>query len=253
MRSYAHIVNPVTAGAARFHQDLTLESMRRAAQRSSLPVALFAAGETGSPPDGFGATRVLTRTVRDLAHFAEPRPLPLIGDVLARLYEASVAEWLVYTNIDIVLGEDFYRAVDAEVAAGAEALVINRRTIEAPAHPVTLDWLSAQAGEPHPGYDCFVWRRGLLEDVSFHGVCIGFPPIGRVLVAALSSQTDAFRLLTDRRLTFHIGDDKRWQSERYLDYWRYNQQQALLVLDGLPRLSSLALALRDEIARQEQL
>jgi hypothetical protein len=260
MRSYAHIVNPVRVPPGHeLHQaqPLTFESMRRARDRAQAAGAQVDLLTAALPDDrmeiaGFRATPDLTRTVLSLGHFEEQRPLPLIGDILDRLYANTDAQVLLYTNVDLAVHPDFYLALEAELDAGHQAFTIDRRTVHGGADR-DLDWLVAQEGEPHGGHDCFVFERALLEGVSFHGVCIGFPPVGRVLLAALSSRARGFTILEGRRLTFHIDNAKQWQSARYQDYWRHNQREALRALDDLGPLSPLARALRDEIAAQEQM
>lgn len=258
----AHIVNPARVGPdSDLHaaQPLTFESMRRARERAALKgvrVSLYTAqlAADREPVEGFTATPDLTRTVLDLCRFAEPRPLPLIGDILARLYSASEAATFIYTNVDIAVHPDFYLAIAGERAQGRDAFSINRRTVSLVVSD--LDALLADPGEPHAGHDCFVFARELLEQVDFRGVCIGFPPVGRVLLAALSTRARDFATLTDRFLTFHAQDRKQWQGERYQDYWRHNQREALAVIDALAEsgpLSPLALELRQEIAAQERM
>jgi hypothetical protein len=263
MRSFAHIVNPVRAQPGHeLHQaqPLTFESMRRArerAQAAGLQVTLLACAlpEDHRELPGFQATHALTRTVQALGRFEEPRPLPLLGDILERLYAESDAEVLVYTNVDLALHPDFYLALDAELEAGRQAFSINRRTVhDGAGRP--LEWVLAQAGEPHGGHDCFVFERAVLQDIDFHGLCIGFPPIGRVMLAAMSTRGRGFATLDDRMLTFHVDNAKVWQSRRYQDYWLHNQREGLRAIDGLAArtpLSPLARALRDEIAAQEHM
>jgi len=260
MRSYAHIVNPVRVKPGHeLHeaQPLTFESLRRArdrAQSAGLEVSLLACAlpeDRGELP-GFTFTPDLTRTVLALGRFEEPRPLPLMGDILTRLYQSSDAQVLVYTNVDLAVHPDFYLAIDAEVAAGRQAFSINRRTVHGGAGR-PLDWVLAQAGEPHGGHDCFVFERAVLEGFDFHGVCIGFPPVGRVMLAAMSSRGRGFATLEDRSLTFHVDNAKVWQSLRYQDYWLHNQREGLRAIDGLQPRSPLAQALRDEIAAQEHM
>ena len=39
------------------------------------------------------------------------RKLPLLADIIERLYENSDAEWLIYTNVDIAVQPHFYESV----------------------------------------------------------------------------------------------------------------------------------------------
>jgi hypothetical protein len=112
----AHLVNPVRCPAAAeltHTQPLTFESMRRAAERagSELRVELLT---TQYPQDHpvippyFRRTADLTRSAADMHSFTVRRELPLACDLLARLYGASEAPYLIYTNVDIILHPSFY-------------------------------------------------------------------------------------------------------------------------------------------------
>jgi len=135
---------------------------------------------------------------------------------------------------------EFYRAI-AERMSRHDALSIRRRTVRATAAQARdLDWLAQQDGEPHAGHDCFVFGRKLLEGVDFGRVCIGFPPVGQVLLAALSTLAASFAELTEERLTFHANDDRQWRDPRFEDYWQFNQNEARLVLERLIRTRPLS-------------
>ena len=111
--------------------------MRRAAGRAGFEVELWAASlpRDRQPLPGFRVAPDLDRSVLDCGRFAVPRALPLVGDILGRLYQSSRADWFVFTNADIVLADDFYRVVTAQ---GAACLSVHRRTVRARG-PVELD------------------------------------------------------------------------------------------------------------------
>jgi hypothetical protein len=254
--SIAHLVNPVSG-----HRELdavqtiTFASMRdaRAHAAGAAQVELLAAGfvDDDPLPGGFRSTRPLARSVLDAGRFALPRRLPLIGDLIERLVESSDAEWLVYTNVDIGLSADFYRQL-ARLGEEADAFTINRRTVAAtPEQARDLEWLRAQPGEPHWGHDCFVFHRRLVEGVDLGTVCIGFPPVGQLLLAVLSTLAPRFRVHDQLHLTFHVNDDRSWCDPRYDDYLAHNCAEALAALDRVAqkrRLSPLAEEARANIA-----
>ncbi|MCR4288341.1 MAG: hypothetical protein NUW09_10065, partial [Deltaproteobacteria bacterium] len=168
MRKIAHIINPVKAAKTSdlfVAQPVTFETMRVAREfaRGKVAVELYTAQypeDRSFVPDGFQPTRDLDRSVMDLGSFREKRKLPLIKDILDRLYEAVDAEYMIYTNVDIALMPHFYLAVDKFIDEGHDAFVINRRTISGRRKLVKdIPLMYAELGKPHPGHDCFVFRR----------------------------------------------------------------------------------------------
>ncbi|MBP7865995.1 MAG: hypothetical protein KA419_08585 [Acidobacteria bacterium] len=259
--SFAHLVNPVRVGPASdlyAAQPVTFESMRRARDRAAaegLSVTLLSAQypeDRERVPSGFTPTPDLAFSSADIGAFRVPRKLPLFADLLARLYGGSPADILVYTNVDIALQPDFYLTVAGWLSGGADSAVVNRRTVAAdPDQARDLEWLAAQPGERHRGYDCFVFRRGLLADVDFGRLLIGVAGFGKTVVAALSSLDPGFRLEKDAHLTFHINNDRPWRDEALDDYWRFNLAEGHRVLDRLrERLGGLS-PLAEELYRRQ--
>jgi hypothetical protein len=242
--SLAHIINTVTVGKESdlfLAQPITFETMRRArAFAQALDVELYTTQfvEDRVALDGFRATPDLERSVLDFGEFAVRRKLPLIGDVLARLYAASGADVFIYTNVDIALKREFYVAVaalmDGARGRGLDAAVINRRTVHATVEQASdLEWLYRQPGDKHPGWDCFVFRRALLQGFDFHALCIGAVPVGQALLAALSTLAERCELYEDEALTFHVNDDRVWQSPANQPFQAHNFREAQKIVDAL--------------------
>ena len=232
MLSLAHIVNPVIVPESSdlfVAQPITFETMRRAraAARDVADVALLSAQfpeDRPLVPDDFVATSDLERSALDLGDFEIPRKLPLVKDILDRLYEhAPHADFLVYTNVDIALMPHFYTAVERYIDRGLDALVINRRTISAEHQEIdALPLMYAQVGKPHSGYDCFVFRRDLYPRFELGNVFIGAPHVGNVLRINLLCNADHFKRFKNLHLTFHLGNDQIWRSGKYDDYAERN-------------------------------
>jgi hypothetical protein len=137
MLRVADIVNPFIASEKSDHkiaQPITFESMRVAHSfaHNQVDVQLYSAQfpeDRGSVPSYFQCTRDLERSVLDVARFRIPRKLPLLQDILQRLYETTDADCLIYTNVDVALMPSFYLAVARWVEQGIDSLVINRRVI----------------------------------------------------------------------------------------------------------------------------
>jgi len=239
----AHMVNPVNAAPGSdltVAQPVTFESMRRARDLAEgVDVSLFTCQypeDRAVLPEGFTATDDLDRSVLDVGSFSKPRKLPLIADIISRLYHATDAEILVYTNVDIALMPYFYTTIAAMVEDGHDAMVINRRTIsDHHRDPDGLPLMYAEAGASHPGHDCFVFRRDAVPAFDLGEVCIGINWVGRVLIWNLCLQGHRFSEFTDRHLTFHIGNDKAWKNPDFDDYREFNRQQSASVLDRLSK------------------
>ena len=109
-------------------------------------------------------------------HFTVYRKLPLIADLVQRLYSGSSAPYLIYTNVDIIVHPTFYQQVAARIRSGLDAFIINRRRI--PNHYRSLEDLPkifALDGASHPGFDCFVFHRSLYSKFRMGRICVGIP------------------------------------------------------------------------------
>ena len=225
-------------------QPITLASMRaaQAFARDDVAVELYAvrgANENVIIPEGFHAARPLERDARSVGPQRVTRPLPLLKDVLDRLYETSDAEYFVYTNIDIALMPHFYVAVQSFIAKGHDAIVINRRTIPAAfSSPADLPAMYACIGTPHPGFDCFVFRRSLYPRFVLGDVCLGSGHVDLPLICSMIATYPSFLLVADEHLTFHLGDPRVWYRRKYRAERAHNDREASMALVALAKLSS---------------
>lgn len=244
MRTFAHIVNPVVVQPSSdlfFAQPVTFETMRAARDfaKGKVAVQLLTtqyAEDRSLVPDDFIMTPDLERSVLDVAPFQRSRKLPLIGDIVNRLYEASPdADYLVFTNNDIALMPYFYVAVDALIDSGYDALVINRCVVTANyRHLAEIPLMYAATGRIHEGHDCFVFRRDAFPQFRLGDVCVGIPYIGRVMVWNLFCFGSRYGEFKDMHLTFHLGDPPmKWQGGGQEDYVAYNKSAAGRVMREL--------------------
>lgn len=215
----AHIVNPVVVPETsdlHIAQPITFETMRRAqaAAAGTVDVELFSAQypeDRAAVPAFLTPTEDLTRSSRDVHGDQRARRLPLIADVLDRLYRASEADHLIYTNVDIAVAANFYTAIAAFVEGGYDALTITRRTVSKRFRSVDdIPAMLHRRGRSHPGWDCFVFPRRLVPRMELGSVCIGAPGVGLVLLANGIRHAERFGVFRDERLTFHRGNDRRW-------------------------------------------
>lgn len=235
MLKIAHIINPVKVKKTvdlYWAQPITFETMRIAKEfaRENAEVTLLTAQfpeDAGFVPRIFKKTKNLKRSVLDLGKFYKKRRLPLLRDILDRLYTSSQADYLIYSNCDIGLMPYFYTTIAQIVEQGYDAFVINRRTI--PETYTRLDdipLMYSETGESHKGFDCFVFKRELYPGFELGNVCVGIQGMGRLLVWNLVSAAKKFKEFKDSHLTFHVGNDRVWLKEEYADYKLFNRQEA---------------------------
>lgn len=233
MNSVAHIINPFIASPdSDLHkaQPITFESMRRAKLKAEgfIKIELLSAqfeDDSDSIPDFFIKTQNLSRSVLDAETFNKKIKLPFITDILERLYTESTADYLIYTNVDIGLYEDFYLSVNEFINLGLDAFIINRRRLpDSYESPEQLDEIYLDKGLPHPGFDCFVFHRSLYPQLKLEGICIGVPFIEISFSQNLFALSKNFKLFEKEYLTFHIGEEI-FKKRAPIEYFNYNRKQ----------------------------
>jgi hypothetical protein len=243
MIKLAHIVNPVaTPPGSELHvvQPITYESIRRAKEfAADIDVKLYAVAyeeDSAAMPNFFGKLKDLDRSVLDLGTFTKKKKLPLIADILRRLYDNTDSDWLIYTNADICLMPQFYSAVVAMIAEGHDAILITRRRISKQYDSVVqLPMMYSEIGGPHPGYDCFVFHRSLLDRFVLDGICIGVPFIEVTLLHNFIAFAKNLKHADDLHLTFHIGMEVMPPIDQ--EYYKYNR--GIYESNILPKLRPL--------------
>ena len=159
-------------------------------------------------PDGFEVLPNLKRSVSDCNPLLSDRKLPLIADILKILEENSDAEYFIYSNADIGLMPHFYQYVTQKLNEGYDALVINRRRLNARYTKIEeLPEIYADLGASHPGFDCFVFKRSLIKKFVLGDICVGISFIGVALAHNVFSLAEKPLFIPDQHLTFHIGVD----------------------------------------------
>lgn len=239
--SLAHIINvfqPPEGSDLKLAQEVTTRSMMQAFEiaKNQVDISLLTAQtpkDVELVPNGFIATKNLERDVTSCGQFAKPLPLPLLKDILDRLYDESDAEYLIFTNLDIGVQPDFYLKVVEFIKAGHDAFMINRRRIPARYQSADrIDEMYAEKGLKHPGFDCFVFKRELYPKFSLAKVCTGVPFIEITLSQNLFCFAKNPKVFTDEHLTFHIGMEifnKRAPKE----YLTYNGKQFWKAMENI--------------------
>lgn len=189
-------------------------------------------------PGFFQRTPDLERSVADVHPFSVRRQLPLLADLLERLYAATSARYLVYTNVDIILHPSFYEVVAGRLASGLDALIINRRRIASHYRSVEdLPEIHSLRGQPHPGFDCFVFDRALFKHLRLGRVCIGIPFVEMTFSQNLFCHAPRFALFDRDVLTFHVGMEVF--KKRDPEYLAFNRTEFWRVIELLlPQLDS---------------
>ncbi|MDD3876538.1 MAG: hypothetical protein PHT69_07945 [Bacteroidales bacterium] len=222
----AHIVNifkPDYNSDLYTAQPITLESMRVAKNfsDSEISIDLFSAHypeDNDMVPSFFLKTTFLELSVTNRGKFKTNRKLPLISEILQKLYEASDAEYFIYTNNDIILLPFFYKTVKQIIEQGHDAFIINRRRISSRFNKIEdLPLIYAECGKKHPGFDCFVFKREIFPKMHLDNICIGVPFIGVTLAHNLFCFARNFKLFDDLHITTHIGLDIMGHRTEY--YW----------------------------------
>jgi hypothetical protein len=221
-------------------QPITFETMSTAREfagnRVDVDVELYAVqyfDEERIPlPESFTRTPDLTRCVGDVGAFRIERKLALIKDILDILYESCSADYLIYTNLDIALQPYFYQVTADIIRQGYDAFIINRRTI--PGHYTSIEEIPlmlAEIGEKHPGWDCFIFERNLYPKFKLGNACIGTDWIGRMMVTNMAALARRFKVFPDLQATFHIGDERVWNSDDFSDYTEHNKNECRKTLE----------------------
>jgi len=239
--SIAHIINPVLVNESsdlHIAQPITFATMKTAQQQAQgkVDITLYTAQYPEDDPiipEGFIKTPHLDRSILDIGKFQLPRKLPLIKDILDRLYKvAPEADYFIYTNADIALQPHFYTEVAKLIEKKYDAFIINRRTIPDHYKNVSeIPQMYAEKGEPHPGQDCFVFKRSLYEKFYLENHVIGVGFCFRSMLLNCLCHAEKFQEFRDLHLTFHIGNQEMWKDSKLQDYFHHNKNEAQKIFD----------------------
>lgn len=232
MATLAHILNPVKVNQTHdlwIAQPITFASLLVA--HSRLPIALQPRliaitypEDDEVVPTGFRTVHLPQKSIQTVLSNNNLPKLPLLVDILQTAYTTTDAEYIVYTNADIAVQPHFYDFVYQELAKGYDTLIINRRRIPAGNFTANdLPQLYAQRGKPHPGFDCFVFRRELIPHMVPGTVCVGIPFVEATLVHNLFALSQRPKLYDREFLTFHLGMEVFKKRNRIL-YWHNRRQ-----------------------------
>jgi hypothetical protein len=225
-----HIINPVKLhenSELGIVQPITFQSMLVAKQMTTANVQLVTTQyeeDKAIIPSEFRILSNLERSVLDVNPTLKKRKLPLIGDILAKTKEVEQCDYIIFTNVDIALMPFFYDTVQQYIDKGHDAIVINRRRLSHEYSKVEeLPMMYADLGKSHPGFDCFVIKKELLEHFVLGNICVGISFLEASLIHNLFSFAQHPLFVPDAHLTFHIGMDVL--VPRNNDFYRHNRNE----------------------------
>lgn len=227
MISIAHIINPLKAkedSELFIAQPIVFEAMRKAKDFAvRCEVKLFSAQyqeDVEIVPDYFQKTVNLKNAIQ----ISGNKKLPLIKEILSNLYENSNAEYLIYTNTDIIVLPQFYETAAKIIEQGYDAFIINRRRIPKIYNSINdLPFIYSDIGKSHPGFDCFVFKRELFPKFILGEICVGIPFVEATLMHNLFAYSEKCKLFDDLHLTTHIGMDV--MPKRDEKYYLHNRKE----------------------------
>ncbi len=214
MTKIVHIINPVKVSESSDlynAQPITFESIiiakKNAKNSNQITICTTQFEEDRSiVPNDFTVLSNLQKSIFDIHPQLNGKKLPLIKDILEKTKEITDSEYIIYTNSDIALMPFFYDAVFDFIELNHDAIVINRRRIaNIYKDKNQLPLMYAELGKSHPGYDCFIIKKELLNQFILGNICVGIPFIEVALIHNIASFAQNPIYMTDKHLTFHIG------------------------------------------------
>ncbi len=224
---FAHIINPFNPGTSATEakiQAITIECMRRAAKEYDPEQVTFVSAQFEEDlkfvPEGFIATENLPRSINEVSKIIGKKKLPILADIIQRLKNFE-ADYYIYSNTDISPYPNFYTAIAQLInQSGADALIVNRRRLPTSFIDKNIEEMVRENGLPHPGYDCFVFKKTILPKLDLKNVAVGIPGIGFMFAHNLFLKADLCKVLYNEKLTFHIGMEiiKEWSSKEEVNF-----------------------------------
>lgn len=234
MRTFLHIVNPYPCkdnSSAYKEQAHTLHALsvaKKNYQGEVTQCGVTFPEEIISIPNSLIIHPVLQSSLPQFCN--SEKKLPLLNEILgiAKTYEKC--EYVIYSNMDIIPSPSFYSYINHQLEQH-DALVINRRRIDRSFLGTKIEnqyLIFSEAGKEHPGFDCFVFKRGLIDQFELGHVCIGIPHAENTLLHNLIAFSKNLQVISNAHVTFHIGMElhKQWgtKTEERFNFAEYKAQ-----------------------------
>ena len=152
----------------------------------------------------------------------------------------SNTDYIVFTNSDICVTNQFYETIHEIISKGTFAGSIHRRTVLGvnPSDSGSLEKaIKSENWYLHPGSDCFFFPAKTSEALRVSEAVMGIPPVGLLTLLALSSSNISFKKFASLGITFHFGDDRVWQRSKRLKKLRARNFRYMYF--AFPRLISI--------------
>ena len=250
---FAHIINPVIVpNGSDLHraQPITFATMKTAqefAGQKGIEVEQYTAcfkEDQPLTPSNMKQTKLLDRSILDYGKFSKQKKLPMLQDILQRVYEESDAEYVIYTNVDIALMPHFYLSAEKIMEGGYDVVNIFRRTLGDHYQGVDeIPGMYADLGSDHPGTDCFIIKRDIIPKLDLQSVVIGAEFVAFSLRVNLHLFANKIKEFNRLHMTFHIGDDRVWEGQD--DFSAYNATEVDKMFESLKK--------RDDITNPDEL
>jgi hypothetical protein len=235
--SFTHVINPFNAVSGSEHdiaQSTTLRSISMAKKCTpDIPVEVLCVvypEDKGVVPAEFICLDILSRSISDFVESDLSIKLPLLFDFLSAGIDYSSKgdnEYLIYSNIDIGLMPFFYQTITDILNKGFDAVVVNRRSVDHDLHGEdNYGLLLSSMGKKHPGSDCFVVKKDLVDKFVRSQCCLGVINVMKSLMFNMAATAEKMVIVADAHATFHIGDDRRWTNEKFKPYTSHNRSEA---------------------------
>ena len=160
-------------------------------------------------------------TLSEFPKIARDRKLPIIQEMFDSILQNSDADYIIFTNSDIGVQKNFYIKVNEFIHKdNLKSFIINRRD-NIPKFKdgkrlteKNLDFIYKESGQIHPGKDCFIMDRKILDKINMNLMFTGYPPWGFTLHNYLKRIYKKTYLYTNKYLTFHLGRDYSWAKDK---------------------------------------
>ena len=237
----AHIINPFkcsedNASYLYYAQPITFKSMYNAqleAQKVGIDIKLYTVNYPEDDkiiPEYFIKLPHLKKsTMSEFPKISCNRKLPIIQEMFDSILQNSYADYIIFTSSDIGVQKNFYIKINEFIHKdNLKSFVINRRD-NIPKFKdgkrlteQDLDFIYKESGQEHPGKDCFIMARKILEEINMDLMFTGYPPWGYKLHDYLKRIDKNSYLYKNEYLTFHLGCDRSWRTKKKSALWLKN-------------------------------
>ena len=185
-------------------------------------------------PDYITVLDDITESIQDIGDFAFK--YPFIKELLDVVYKNSAGfEYIIWGNPDISLMPFFYNTIFEYIREGHDAIIVNRRSIHDKYKSVDkISLMYAEAGVKHPGWDCFIFKRGLYPKFILKQGILGAVGSGRIIHSNLMFNAENFIELKNSHLTFHLGfsstTTRQYSDKSWIKSNLHNDEQLKMIL-----------------------